>query len=80
MVFHQKKRAKKLAHLKYTNRNETQILDVEKTDYKKQLNRYNPTLFCLNDNQMVTDIDRERAKNFLENYFPKKSSFEISNF
>ena len=72
--------AVKKAHLKYTNRNETHIMNVEKTDYKKQLDYYNPTLFCLNDSQSVTDIDRERAKRFLENHFSEKSSFEISNF
>ena len=33
-------------------------------------------LFCLNDTEFSTDTDRQRAINFLEQYFPNKSSFE----
>ncbi len=34
-------------------------------------------LCCLNDGDKTTDEDRARAIAFLENYFPKKSMFEI---
>ena len=43
---------------------------------KKQFYRYNPALFCLNDNEYSTHEDRIVAKKFLESYFPHKSQFE----
>ena len=46
------------------------------TDFHYTMNRYNPTLFCLNDNEKTSDMDRQRARDFLESVFPKKSSFE----
>lgn len=33
-------------------------------------------LFCVNDTETATDADRQRAINFIKNYFPKKSLFE----
>lgn len=33
-------------------------------------------LFCMNDNQYISDHDRERATLFLSPYFPIKSAFE----
>ena len=47
------------------------------TDFHYIMNRYNPTLFCLNDNERTSNVDRQRARDFLEEIFPKKSSFEI---
>ena len=34
------------------------------------------TLICLNDNEFVTDKDRDEVKPFLEKLFPEKSQFE----
>ncbi|MDR1527429.1 MAG: Stealth CR1 domain-containing protein [Dysgonamonadaceae bacterium] len=64
------------AHLKYGGRKESCIIDGKKPDYAKQLRRYHPKLFCLNDNQYVTEMDRERIQPFLENLFSMKSLFE----
>lgn len=42
----------------------------------KLLEKYNPCLFCLNDSLKTTNDDRIAMKNYLENQFPKPSSFE----
>jgi hypothetical protein len=65
------------AHLKYVNRKESSRILVNKHNFQKYLNRYQPQLFCLNDNQRVKDKHREQIKPFLENLFSIKSSFEI---
>lgn len=43
---------------------------------KKELFRYKPALFCLNDSEYSSPEDRIVAKKFLESYFPHKSTFE----
>lgn len=66
------------AHLKYVGRKESSRINVSsKKDYYKYMNRYNPDLFCLNDNQRAKDTDRIKIKPFLESLFPEKSSFEL---
>lgn len=53
------------------------VIDLYKSNYNKFLNSEMPALFCLNDSQYVNSLDRNRVKVFLQNYFPKKSNFEI---
>ena len=43
---------------------------------ERQLNRYNPALFCCNDTAETTAEDRETLREFYEKRFPAKSSFE----
>lgn len=62
--------------LKYVGRKESHRLRVYRSNYERRLNKYQPDLFCLNDNQRVKDEDRERIKPFLEGLFPEKSTFE----
>lgn len=40
------------------------------------MQKYSPSLFCLNDTEGMTDADRGRARDFLERFFPRKSQFE----
>lgn len=40
------------------------------------MEKYDPTLFCLNDDARMSDEDRLRIRRFLETLFPDKSSFE----
>lgn len=40
------------------------------------LEKYAPSLFCLNDDARMTDADRRRIRRFLQERFPEKSSFE----
>lgn len=40
------------------------------------IEKYKPYLFCLNDSLNTKDEDRLKMKEFLENKFPEKSSFE----
>lgn len=46
-------------------------------DYYKEFDKYNPLMFCLNDNSTTTDEQRGRMLEFLESKFPNKSSFEL---
>ena len=63
-------------HKKYVNRKEACRIRVQKPDFMKYIERYQPKLFCLNDTQHVTEKDRERIVPFLEALFPAKSAFE----
>ena len=63
-------------HLKYVGRKEASRILVYKHDFMAYIERYQPRLFCLNDNQRVTDDDRKKIKPFLEALFPHKSAFE----
>ncbi|MFB2120573.1 MULTISPECIES: Stealth CR1 domain-containing protein [Parapedobacter] len=63
-------------HLKYVGRGEASRMLVYKHDFMAYMERYRPKLFCLNDNQRVTDDDRQKIKPFLEALFPDKSSCE----
>ncbi|WP_262249602.1 stealth family protein [Parapedobacter soli] len=63
-------------HLKHVTRKESLTIDLNKPDYRKRLLHFQPQLFCLNDNQYVSDSDRRRIKPFLQSVFPKKSTYE----
>lgn len=63
-------------HLKYVGRNEASRMLAYKHDFVKYMRRYRPRLFCLNDNQRVSDADRLKIKPFLEKLFPERSAFE----
>lgn len=43
---------------------------------EKRIEKYNPTLMCLNDTEIASDDDRGFMKAFLEKRFPVKSCFE----
>lgn len=66
----------KRAYLKYVTRNEASRILVSRHNFEQYLNRYQPKLFCLNDNQRVTDKNRAQIAPFLEKLFPIKSTFE----
>lgn len=63
-------------HLKYVTGKEADRILMYRHDFKKRLNRYHPALFCLNDDQYVTQEDRLKVKPFLESLFPEKSPYE----
>lgn len=52
-------------------------IPISVPDIQHVLNRYNPTLFCLNDGEDVDEEARRRARLFLERRFPTKTSFEF---
>lgn len=64
------------AELKYVNRSQSSRLLPYKHNFKKYLKSYNPELFCINDNQHVTDNQRIKIKPFLDSIFSVKSQFE----
>jgi hypothetical protein len=63
-------------HLQYVGRNMASRILIYKQNFQEYINKYQPLLFCLNDNQHVTDSHRQKIGPFLESLFPKKSAFE----
>lgn len=61
----------------YVNRYQSSRLLPSKHNFNKYMKRYNPELFCVNDNQRVTDSQRAMIIPFLESVFPEKSDFEL---
>ena len=56
---------------------DTRCINIEPDiDFQSVMDRYNPVLVCINDNEQAGDKDRLRARRFLEQMFPDKSSFE----
>lgn len=49
---------------------------VLKKNKLQLIEKYNPSLFCINDSQNTTDDDRFAMRAFLEKKFPNPSSFE----
>ncbi len=64
-------------HLKYVRRKDSMRILTYKHDFKVYLEKYQASLFCLNDNERVNDEHRKKIKPFLEELFPIKSGFEI---
>ncbi len=64
------------AHLKYVGRKESIRLLLYRYDLEKYIKKYNPSLFCINDDQKVTDEQREKIVPFLNSLYPTKSEFE----
>ncbi|MCO4292871.1 Stealth CR1 domain-containing protein [Solitalea sp. MAHUQ-68] len=64
------------AVVKYVKRKESSRILVSRHNFKKYIESYHPKLFCLNDDQKVSDKNREAVKPFLETHFPVKSAFE----
>lgn len=69
--------AKERGVLRYVDRSESCRIRLHMPDFMHFIDKYNPTLFCLNDTHKASDRDRGRIKPFLEALFPEKSSFEI---
>lgn len=68
--------AEKRGHLRYSSPQESLHLSIHKESHYQKLKKYQPIFFCMNDSQYAQDSDRIKAKAFLEEYFPDKSSFE----
>ncbi|KAA6303644.1 MAG: Exopolysaccharide phosphotransferase CpsY [Candidatus Ordinivivax streblomastigis] len=63
-------------HLRYVNQKESCVVRLQRENYQHYFDRYHPKLVCMEDSERVSDNDRERAKMFMKNLFPTKSSFE----
>ena len=63
-------------HLLYVGRSESIRILAHRHNFKERLQRYKPSLFCLNDSQRVKDEHRKKIKPFLEELFPEESAFE----
>ena len=69
--------AKKRAYIKYVNKYESFCAALSWNNFEEVVEQYNPKLFCLNDDQLATDDDRQRGKEFLSKIFSEKSNFEL---
>ena len=56
--------------------NDSRTLPVSTKDYDAVMKRYNPLMFCVNDDERCTDDDCRRMTAFLDGLFPAKSAFE----
>jgi hypothetical protein len=56
--------------------NDSRCINNYSKNYPAQLTKYNPIMICANDSERATDADALRMKDFLEELFPEKSSFE----
>jgi hypothetical protein len=63
-------------YVRYAGRNETCMVRLERKNYRRYFDKYSPKLVCMEDGERASDSDRKRAKAFMENHFPCKSSFE----
>lgn len=68
--------ARKRAHLEYVGRDTSFRLRIQSPKLYDVMERCQPTFFCVNDSEHVSDEDRRRARRFMETRFPDKSSFE----
>lgn len=56
---------------------DSRMIQLVSPDYRKEMEKYNPLMFCMNDGESVVDSDRSRMVEFLEAMFPEKSTFEL---
>lgn len=68
----------KKIHSFFTNRfaSDSRCIPANVGDYTKVMNKYNPLMFCMNDDENTTEEDCARIVEFLERLFPGKSAFE----
>lgn len=55
---------------------DSRCIPLSHPNFDKVIAKYNPLMFCMNDDENATDTDRHRMIDFLEKMFPEKSSFE----
>lgn len=55
---------------------DSRFFPAKTPDLHALFRRFNPALFCLNDDETTVPADRRRMREFLEDFFPEKSAFE----
>lgn len=55
---------------------DSKCFGIDGSNVVKRINKYNPALFCLNDGEKGTDVDRVLMRAYLDERFPNKSQFE----
>ncbi|MBP1677720.1 MAG: glycosyltransferase [Bacteroidetes bacterium] len=68
--------AEKRGVLHYCSKKESLYIHIHKDRHYKNLGKYNPIFFCMNDSQYAQDSDRRKSTLFLNKLFPEKSQFE----
>ena len=56
--------------------NDSRTFPIATGDYSAVMRKYNPLMFCINDDENSTVEDFARMEKFLKSMFPEKSSFE----
>ena len=67
---------KKHGYLHYVTQKTSFRFHIHKENHYNKLEKYNPTLFCMNDSEYAKDSDRKKVAAYLNKRFPKKSQFE----
>lgn len=62
--------------LKNGKKRDSKMLFASSTDKLDILKKYNPLMFCLNDDTNCDEMLLKKSRKFLENIFPEKSCFE----
>lgn len=68
--------AEKRAVLRWVNERESFYCKIHKSHHYERLRKMNPIFFCMNDSEYCSDSDRVRMKEYLDERFPEKSTFE----
>lgn len=58
---------------------DSKYIGIEKSILEKRFYYVNPKLFCFNDSDRATELNRINAKRFLRKLIPSRSSFEKEN-
>lgn len=66
----------KRAHRKFVSNKTSFKFHIENPGHYQKVERYDPVLLCMNDSENATDADRRRVREFMEERFPIRSSFE----
>lgn len=64
------------AVVKYVNQTTSCRLQNYRHDHYRDIEKKNPTFFCVNDSQYSTDDDRRMAREWLDRRYPEPSGFE----
>lgn len=67
---------KSINYLYKLYKKESVYLVAEHDNFEERIENENVKLFCINDGENTTDVDRQKVKEFLKKYFSNPSSFE----
>jgi hypothetical protein len=66
----------KHAHLQYVDPKKNMHVSVSRPNLITHITKHRPKLVCIDDDSVVTDMDRQKMSSVLEKLFPEKSAFE----
>lgn len=61
---------------RYVTKKESMYIGINRKNFYREFDKYQPLFFCMNDSELADDDNRETVKAFLERRFPDKSVYE----